>query len=116
MEYQVVEILGIMKYKMSQDEVYILAKGGLGFREGQTAYLEHFESQPECEVEVVETKEGFETFYKVQTKVGKIDVDSYNKRHVVWCPGKKYIVMFKISDDMWTIKGVDLGLKELLIW
>jgi len=27
MEYQVVEILGTMKYKMSQEEVYILAKG-----------------------------------------------------------------------------------------
>lgn len=114
MEYQVVEILGTMKYKMSQDEVYILAKGGLCFREGQIAYLEHFESQPECEV--VETKEGFETFYKVRTKEDKIDVDSYNKKHVVWHPGKKYIVMLKMSDDMWTIKGVDLGLMELLIW
>jgi len=114
MEYQVVEILGIIKYKMSQDEVYILSKGGLGFREGQIAYLEDFKSQSECEV--VEIKEGFETFYKVQTKEGKIDVDSYNKKNVVWCPGKKYIVIFKMSDDMWTIKGIDLGLKELLIW
>ena len=114
MEYQVVEILGTMRYKMSQEEVYILAKGGLGFREGQTAYLENFESQPECEV--VEEKEGFETFYKVRTKEGRIDVSSYNKRHVVWYPGRRYIVMFKMSDDMWTIKGVDLGLKELLIW
>ena len=108
MEYQLLEILGKMRYHMSGRVDYVIAHMGLGFSDGDLIVIPDGCLDFNCTV--VEDDD----HYWITTENGT-HINDFKKENVTWEEGKGYIIIEKVSEINWRIKGVKRGIEELLL-